>query len=157
MLALSYASVPIYSLFCKVTGYGGTVKRVQVDPNATLGSKKIKVRFNADVSPGLPMRFQINQKPILVATGEPSLVFYKAINTSDEPIEVMAIYNVAPHKAGKYFNKVSCFCFSRQTLMPNVEVVMPVSFFIDKEIENDSDAEDVGTITLSYTFFPYSK
>lgn len=158
MLCLTYASVPLYSIFCKVTGFGGTVKReFRSYSEEEIGFRLMKVRFNADVSPGLPLIFSSpTQGVVSVKPGENKLVFYSAENFSDEPIDVIAIYNVTPHKAGKYFYKVACFCFNRQTLQPHEKVVMPVSFFIDPEIENDHEMSEVHTMTLSYTFFKYS-
>ena len=155
MLSLAYISVPIYNLFCSVTGYGGTTKRYSENVTQELGSKTVQVSFSASTSRNLPLKFSTDQQTIPVKTGENVLMFYKAENTSDDVIDVMAIYNITPHKAGKYFNKVACFCFSKQTLEPKVEFVMPVSFFIDSDIENDPEMSDVSSITLSYTFFEY--
>ncbi len=156
MLLFTYASVPFYSLFCKVTGFGGTVREIKGYREARVGSRQLFVRFNADVAPGLSLRFSPpEEKVVSLKTGENKLVFYHAENTSDEPIEVIAIYNVTPHKVGRYFNKVACFCFNRQVLEPHERVVMPVSFFIDSDIENNPEVSEVRTITLSYTFFKY--
>ncbi len=156
MLALAYASVPLYSLFCKATGFGGTVRELRNYNPTRVGLRTMNVKFNADVASDLPMIFSPPEDKIVsVRTGENKLVFYYAENTSDKPIDVIAIYNVTPHKVGKYFNKVACFCFNRQVLQPHKRVVMPVSFFIDPTIEDNLEVDEVRTITLSYTFFKY--
>lgn len=156
MLALAYASVPLYRLFCQKTGYGGTTQ-VAKAPSITPGSREITVRFNADVHRDLPWRFRPLQTEIKVKVGENALAFYESQNGSDQPIWGMATYNVTPDKAGIYFNKVSCFCFEEQVLSPQQRVEMPVQFFIDPEFEKDPDLKDVHTITLSYTFFKLNK
>ncbi|AIL65938.1 Cytochrome C oxidase assembly protein CtaG [Rickettsiales bacterium Ac37b] len=152
MLMLTYASVPIYSLFCKLTGFAGTAK-INTQPTHVIGTKTIKVRFDANVDKDLPWIFKPKQYEVAVKTGENTLVFYMAKNLSNKPITGMAIYNVTPHKAGAYFNKIQCFCFEQQLLLPGQEILMPVSFYIDPEIEKDPYLEDVTAITLSYTFF----
>ena len=154
MLCFSFAAVPFYSLFCKVTGFGGTTQHA-LKASESVGSKMITVRFNSDVAPDVPWVFKPEQVSVQVKTGENKLVFYYAENLTEEPFDGMAIYNVTPHKAGKYFNKVHCFCFERQTLKPKEQVIMPVSFFIDPDIETDRETRRVNTITLSYTFFKY--
>ncbi|WCR53520.1 MAG: Cytochrome c oxidase assembly protein CtaG [Wolbachia endosymbiont of Ctenocephalides orientis wCori] len=152
MLCLSYASVPLYSVFCKVTGYGGTTKKVtNAITNAT--NQKIRVYFNADIMSDLPWEFKSETNYIDVNIGEQSLAFYYAKSLSDQPTFGMAVYNVTPFKAGKYFNKIACFCFNEQTLLPRQKAAMPVSFYIDPEIINDSNTKDLSEITLSYTFF----
>ncbi|MBQ4874775.1 MAG: cytochrome c oxidase assembly protein [Rickettsiaceae bacterium H1] len=157
MLSLAYASVPLYSLFCKVTGFGGTVREFRNYKEGNIGARVMKVRFNADVATGLPLKFSPPEEKIVsLRTGENRLVFYHAENTSNKEIDVIAIYNVTPHKIGKYFNKVACFCFNRQTLSPGEKVVMPVSFFIDPEIEKNKEVDEVRTVTLSYTFFKHN-
>ncbi|MCC2646008.1 MAG: cox11 [Rickettsiaceae bacterium] len=152
MVLLSFASVPLYSLFCKVTGYGGTVKDSPLSAGRK-GKRIITIRFDANVDPGLQWKFKAEQKQVKVLTGENALAFYSAENTSDEDIVGMSIYNVTPHKAGNYFNKIHCFCFEEQLLKAGEKVNMPVSFFIDPAIEDDKNLNDVDTITLSYTFF----
>lgn len=157
MLCFAYASVPLYSLFCKVTGFGGTVREFRGYNKEIIGNRLMKVKFNADVAQGLPLKFDPPEdKLVELKTGENKLVFYHAENISNEPIEVIAIYNVTPHKIGRYFSKVACFCFNRQILYPHERVVMPVSFFIDPEIETNKEVAEVRTITLSYTFFYYN-
>ncbi|MDB2415386.1 cytochrome c oxidase assembly protein [Rickettsiales bacterium] len=153
MLVLAYASFPLYSLFCRVTGYGGTPKIAEESDEIKIGERSFKVRFNADVNAGFKWDFKPAQYQVEVKTGEHKLVFYTAENIADEEITGVATYNVTPDKAGYYFNKIACFCFNEQTLSAKQKVDMPISFFIDPDIENDPDLMDVDTITLSYTFF----
>ncbi len=152
MALLAYASAPLYNLFCKVTGYGGTT---QIAKNGAdyIGSRKIEVRFDGNVNPDLPWEFKPEQNSVNITTGENILVFYYAHNKSSQAVTGTAVYNVTPHKAGKYFNKIQCFCFSEQLLAPNQQVHMPVSFFIDPAFDNDQEMKDVNAITLSYSFF----
>lgn len=150
---LTFASVPLYNLFCKVTGYGGTTKYATI-ASTRVGNKMMKVRFDANVDKNLPWQFKSEQDEVIVRVGENNLVFYTAENKTDKPIVGTAVYNVTPFKAGVYFNKIQCFCFEEQLLKPHQKMVMPVSFFIDPEIENDPNLQDVDTITLSYTFYP---
>ncbi len=156
MTMLTFASVPIYNLFCKVTGYGGTTKYTAI-ASERVGSKIMKIRFDANVDSNLPWSFKSEQNEAIIKVGENNLVFYSAENNTDEPIIGTAVYNVTPHKAGIYFNKIQCFCFEEQLLKPNQKMIMPVSFFIDPEIENDPNLQDVDTITLSYTFYPVKR
>ncbi len=150
---LTFAAVPIYNLFCKVTGYGGTTKYTSI-ASTRVGTKMMKVRFDANVANDLPWSFKSEQNEVTIRVGENNLVFYSAENKTDKPIIGTAIYNVTPHKAGAYFNKIQCFCFEEQLLKPNQKMIMPVSFFIDPAIEDDKNLQDVDTITLSYTFYP---
>jgi cytochrome c oxidase assembly protein subunit 11 len=152
MLGLTAAAVPLYRLFCQVTGYGGTTQRAAAAPTQGL-DRTITVRFNADVDPALPWSFQPEQRQIEVRIGEQSLAYYRARNRSDHPVVGQAVYNVTPFKAGPYFDKIACFCFDEQVLGPGEEVDMPVSFYVDPEILNDPDTRNMHTITLSYTFF----
>ncbi len=152
MIALTYAAVPLYSLFCRVTGYGGEIRRAESNPGRVI-DRVVTVRFNADVHPGLGWSFGPEQGPVKVRVGEDALVSYYAENTSPQPITGTAVYNVTPEKAGKYFNKTQCFCFQEQTLKPGERVHMPVTFFVDPSIAEDKNLDDVSTITLSYTFF----
>lgn len=155
MSVLVYYSSSIYRIFCKVTGYGGSIRRAPLHEVLPSGSVNIKVAFNADISPNLPWKFYPERSNVSVRTGEQNLVFYEAESLAELSTTGMAVYNVTPHKAGKYFYKVACFCFSRQVLGAKQKVIMPVSFVIDPAIENDPDTQDVHEITLSYTFFPY--
>ncbi len=152
MAGLTWASVPLYRLFCQVTGYGGTT-RDYIKPSNQIGRKKIKVNFDANINSDLKWIFKPEQLSINVRTGENSLIFYYAENLTGEALKGMAVYNVVPQTAGKYFNKVECFCFSEQTLQPFQKVNMPVLFFIDPKIEEDETLKDVTEITLSYNFF----
>jgi cytochrome c oxidase assembly protein subunit 11 len=152
MLGLTAAAVPLYQLFCQVTGYGGTTQRAEAAPGGEF-EQTITVRFNADIDPDLPWSFQPEQRQIEVRVGEQNLAFYGARNRSDHPIVGQATYNVTPFKAAPYFSKIACFCFDEQVLQPGEEVDMPVSFYVDPGILSDPDTQDVRTITLSYTFF----
>jgi cytochrome c oxidase assembly protein subunit 11 len=152
MLGLTAASVPLYRLFCRVTGYGGTTQVAEALPRAAL-DRTIKIRFNADVDPKLPWRFEPEQREVEVRLGEQHLAYFRAKNRSAHVITGQAAYNVTPDKVGAYFDKIACFCFNEQVLQPGEEVDMPVSFFVDPAILDDPNAREVTTITLSYTFF----
>ena len=153
MGVLSYASVPLYKLFCQVTGYGGTTQQV-TSPSSQILERKIKIRFDANTKPTLDWNFQPIQTSMDISVGQNALAFYQAENTGKDPVVGTATFNVTPEKAGVYFNKIDCFCFVEQLLAPQEAVEMPVSFFIDPDIVNDPNLDDVTTITLSYTFFP---
>jgi cytochrome c oxidase assembly protein subunit 11 len=152
MLAMSFAAVPLYRVFCAATGYGGTP---QIGPAQSPGAtaRAIVVRFNADTSPGMPWAFRPDQQQVTLHLGEEQVAFYSARNEADEPVAGTAVYNVTPDKVGKYFHKTACFCFNEQTLAPNQEMQFPVSFWVDPAIADDPNTADVTTITLSYTFF----
>ena len=152
MVGLAYASVPLYTLFCQVTGFGGTTQRAEAAPGVAL-DRTVKVRFNADVNAALPWSFHPNQREVTLKIGETYIASYRALNRSDTATVGTAVYNVTPEKAGAYFNKIECFCFTEQVLHPGEEVDMPVAFFVDPAIATDPKMEDVTTITLSYTFF----
>ncbi len=152
MLGLTAASVPLYDLFCRVTGFGGTTQVAEASPEAVT-DHVVRVSFNADREPDLPWRFQAAQRRMEVRLGENHLAFYTAENRSDRPIVGRAVYNVTPHKAGAYFAKVHCFCFEEQLLLPGETVEMPVSFFVDPAMLDDVNTADIHEITLSYTFF----
>lgn len=155
MVGLAFASVPLYQLFCQVTGYGGTTQTASETPtpNGDLSKRQIIVRFDGNVNSKLPWRFHPDQLEIVSETGVESLATYTATNTSDQAIVGTASFNVTPYKAGQYFSKVACFCFTEQTLAPGETVSMPVSFYVDPAIDEDPNTKDVTTITLSYTFF----
>jgi cytochrome c oxidase assembly protein subunit 11 len=153
MIGLSFAAVPLYRLFCQVTGYGGTTQVADVTPEAA-SERMMTIRFNADISPDLPWRFQPKQRSIEVRVGEPTVAYYEAENRSQRFTAGTAAFNVTPLKAGVYFNKVACFCFTEQALAAGERADMPVSFFVDPAIDDDPALADVDTITLSYTFFP---
>lgn len=152
MSALAYASVPLYNLFCKVTGFGGTTGKAEAAPHE-VGEKEVTVLFNADTASDLPWDFKPMQRKVTVKTGEDTLIFFEATNISDEPVTGVAVFNVTPNKLGKYFDKIQCFCFDNQLLQPGERMEMPVSFFVDPAMEADKDVNEVKTITLSYTFF----
>jgi cytochrome c oxidase assembly protein subunit 11 len=152
MTTFAYASVPLYNLFCKVTGFGGTTGVADQAPHQQ-GEREITVLFNADVAEGLNWEFKPLQRKVKVKTGQDTLVFFEAINVSSEPVIGVATFNVTPNKVGKYFDKIQCFCFENQLLAPGERMEMPISFYVDPEIENDRDVKEVRTITLSYTFF----
>lgn len=153
MLGLAYASVPLYRLFCQVTGYGGTPQVVENEAEHILKGSKIKVRFNGDVNSSLDWKFKPIQKQVEVALGEHTLIAYRAQNLGDQPVIGTATFNVTPLKVAPYFSKIECFCFTEQKLAPGETVDMPVSFYVDPELLNDSNAQEVKTITLSYTFY----
>lgn len=152
MVCLSFAAVPLYDLFCRMTGYGGKTGIAKEAPQ-TVFSRQMQIRFNADVAQELPWEFAPDQGPVSVKLGEEKLVTFRARNISDKPVFGTAIYNVTPLLAAQYFNKIQCFCFENQRLQPGEEMHMPVSFFIDPAIENDPFLKDLQTVTLSYTFF----
>lgn len=152
MVLLAYAAVPLYNLFCKATGYGGTTKVTTV-ASSKIGQRKVKVHFDANIEPALLWEFAPEQSSVEVITGENVLVFYYAYNYSSQDIIATAVYNITPHKAGKYFNKIQCFCFVEQLLTSGQKVHMPVSFFIDAAFDDDPEMKDVNNITLSYSFF----
>lgn len=155
MLLLTAASVPLYRLFCEVTGYGGTTMREEeAGKSVPVLAREVNIRFNADIAPELPWEFLPGQKEIKIKVGEQKLVYYTARNKLDKPIKGTATYNVLPFSAGSHFVKVDCFCFQEQTLEANQEVSMPILFYIDPAIMDDRELDDVKTITLSYTFFP---
>ena len=153
MLGAAYASVPLYQLFCQVTGYGGTTQVAESAPEAA-GERVFTIRFNADVDPKLPWAFQPVEREMTVKVGESGLALFRAENLSARATAGTATFNVTPLKAGQYFNKVQCFCFTEQRLAPGVSIDMPVSFFVDPAIVEDPNLQEVKTITLSYTFFP---
>ena len=152
MVGMSYAAVPLYKLFCQVTGYGGATRTAVAAPGPVDG-RLMTVRFNADTSGGLPWRFRPLRREVVVRIGEETLAFYEARNEAGHAIAGTATFNVTPHKAGPYFDKIDCFCFERQVLAAGERAEMPVSFFIDPAILDDPGLSDVKTITLSYTFF----
>jgi cytochrome c oxidase assembly protein subunit 11 len=152
MGGLSFAAVPLYRIFCQVTGYGGTTQTADALPDE-IGARVIKVRFNADIGRDMPWRFRPAQREIAVRLGEPGLAYFEATNRSELEVTGSATFNVTPAKAGIYFNKVACFCFDSQVLAPGQSARLPVSFFIDPAIADDRNLDDVSTVTLSYTFF----
>ncbi|MGO1120244.1 cytochrome c oxidase assembly protein [Rhodovibrionaceae bacterium A322] len=152
MVGLAFASVPLYQLFCQVTGFGGTTQVAEALPEE-ISDRVIKVRFNADTNARLPWDFKAKQREIQTRIGEPQLAFFQAKNVAERPTVGTAVFNVTPDRAGQYFNKVQCFCFDEQLLAPGQEIDMGVSYFIDPAILEDPALDNVSTITLSYTFF----
>lgn len=155
MLGLSFASVPLYDMFCRVTGYGGTPLRASEEQASAVvaDTREFTIRFDANTSGELPWTFKPEQKTVTVKAGEQKVIFYKAINHSDRPVTGRATFNVSPDKTGPYFVKVDCFCFTEQTLQPGQDVDMPVLFYVDPAISDEARLSEVKTITLSYTFF----
>lgn len=152
MVALVAVSAPLYSLFCRVTGLGGTPRVADHGPSG-MSQQTMEVRFDASVMKGMPWRFRPGQTSMTVRLGETRLAVFTVENLSDEPVTGTATFNVTPVKAGAYVNKVQCFCFSEQRLEPGQKAELPVSFFIDPAIASAPDTNEVRTITLSYTFF----
>ena len=154
MILLSFASVPIYSLFCKATGFGGTTQKVdEFRAYGVKGTRNLSIEFDANTNPDLPWSFVPKQRKAAITTGHTNLIFYEVENLSKKDIIGVAIYNVTPYKVAKYFVKVHCFCFEEQLLKAGEKILMPVSFFIDPEFDKDQEMNDVDTITLSYSFF----
>lgn len=151
---LAFASVPLYRLFCQVTGFGGTSQRTAAH-STHMVDRSVTITFDANTDRRLPWKFEPLEKSVTVRIGENRLVAFRATNESAVPTRGTATYNVTPFAAGKYFNKVQCFCFEEQRLASNQSVNMPVSFFIDPAILDDPEVRDVTNITLSYTFFSY--
>ena len=159
MLGLGYAAVPLYDLFCRVTGFGGTTQRA-TESDAALASQfaasggggQMSIRFDASIARNVPWTFKPAQSTDTVQIGVRDMAFYTARNNSDVPITGTATFNVEPEQAGKYFNKIQCFCFTEQTLQPGQEVRMPVLYFVDPAILQDEQAQGIEQITLSYTF-----
>ncbi|GIK49688.1 MAG: cytochrome c oxidase assembly protein CtaG [Alphaproteobacteria bacterium] len=152
MAGLAAAAVPLYDAFCKLTGYGGTTQEASAAPSQIL-DRRIRVRFDSNIAPDLPVAFAPQQISESLRIGETGLAFYTVRNLSDEPVVARATYNVTPHVAGQYFAKLECFCFQDRLLAPGEEAELPVVFFVDPEIVNDPDTAEIGTLTLSYTFF----
>ncbi|HLC09306.1 MAG TPA: cytochrome c oxidase assembly protein [Methyloceanibacter sp.] len=152
MLGLAFASVPLYRLFCQVTGYGGIPQRAERAPDQVL-DRTVRIRFDANVATGLPWSFEPVQQVMDVKIGEQALAFYKATNNGTIPVTGTAIFNVAPEIAGRYFTKIECFCFKQQTLTAGTSVEMPVIFFVDPKIVEDENTKNISEITLSYTFY----
>ena len=154
MVAMSYAFVPLYNLFCRVTGFGGTTLVAETLPDEDeILDRQVTIKFNGQTNKKLPWEFKPEQREITVNLGQRGLTAFSAYNKADKPTAGSAIYNVTPLKAGQYFHKVQCFCFDEQILQPKEYVDMPVMFYIDPAMNDDPLMEDVDTITLSYTFF----
>jgi len=153
MVGMSYAAVPLYSWFCKTTGFGGIPQIAHVGPGH-ISDRTIVVRFDANVGAGLPWRFEPERTSIEVRLGEVVTIYYTVTNLSEHETAGQAAYNVTPTTVGAYFAKINCFCFTEQRLAPGEKREMAVVFYVDPEMVKDSDQDDLNTITLSYTFFP---
>jgi cytochrome c oxidase assembly protein subunit 11 len=153
MAGVGYASVPLYRMFCQVTGFGGTTQRADAAPGAVQSGKRISIRFDAN-RVGLPWEFKPERTQETVVIGQRDVTFFTAKNLSKVPTTGTATFNVTPSQAGKYFSKIQCFCFTEQTLTPGRQMRMPVIFYVDPKILDDPDARDIEEITLSYTFYP---
>jgi cytochrome c oxidase assembly protein subunit 11 len=151
MVGVSFAAVPLYDWFCRVTGFGGTPMIGQQAP-ATPGEFVVTVRFNANTQPQLPWRFEPVQPSVQLRVGEEGVGFYQARNLSDRPATGISTYNVTPEVVGKYFHKTACFCFEEQTLEPGQQVDMPLAFWVDPRIAEDPNTRGIRTITVNYTF-----
>jgi len=152
MLALAFAAVPLYRIFCQVTGFGGTTMTADAAPGAVAG--QVGVRFDANIEPRLPWKFVPEQETVRIHPGARTTIYYNATNYTARPTTGQAIFNVTPESAGKYFSKIECFCFTEQTLKPGQSVRMPVVFFVDPKLRDDPDTNHIDEITLSYTFYP---
>ena len=153
MFFLTFAAVPLYKLFCQVTGYGGTPKIGNVKDPINVSEKKIKIEFNSDVNKKLNWSFKPEQRSMESKIGDSILAFYKAKNNGNKSITGIATYNILPFEAAQYFNKVDCFCFENQTLEPGEEILLPINFYIDTKILDDPSVKHLNSIILSYTFF----
>jgi cytochrome c oxidase assembly protein subunit 11 len=151
MLSLSYAAVPLYDIFCRVAGFGGTTQIASSSPGST-GHPNINIRFESNITDSLNWDFYSKTKTVKIPMGEEKTIYYFAKNLSDEPIVGTATFNVTPAKAGQYFMKIDCFCFVEQLLNPGESMNMPVTFFIDPDLYKDENVQEVNEITLSYTF-----
>jgi cytochrome c oxidase assembly protein subunit 11 len=152
MLALAFASVPLYRVFCQVTGFGGTTQVADRAPGAVAG--QIGIRFDANIEPSMPWKFEPEQNTVRVHPGARTTIYYRATNLVARPTTGRAVFNVTPSQAGQYFSKIECFCFTEQTLKAGASVRMPVIFYVDPKIREDEDTKTIDEITLSYTFYP---
>ena len=152
MVALAFASVPLYRMFCQVTGFAGTTQRASEAPGAVAGT--IGVRFDANIDPALPWKFEPVQETVRIHPGERTTIYYRATNYTARNTTGRAIFNVTPEDSGPFFSKIACFCFTEQTLKPGESVLMPVVFFVDPRIRDNEVTRAIDEITLSYTFYP---
>ena len=152
MLGLAFASVPLYRIFCQVTGFGGTTMKAEAAPGAVAG--QVGVRFDANIDPRLPWKFEPGQSTVRIQPGARTVIHYKATNFTARKTVGTATFNVSPAVAGQYFSKIECFCFTEQTLKGGESVKMPVVFFVDPKIREDEATRHIDEITLSYTFYP---
>jgi cytochrome c oxidase assembly protein subunit 11 len=152
MTGMAFAAVPLYRVFCRITGYGGTTQTAVAAPSRIL-DRRIVVRFDANVSPDLPVEFAPKQLSETLRIGQTGIAYYRVRNLSNERVTARASYNVTPHVAGQYFAKIQCFCFQDRTLAPGEEAELPVVFFVDPDLVSDPETAGIDTLTLSYTFF----
>jgi cytochrome c oxidase assembly protein subunit 11 len=155
MVGLAFASVPLYRMFCQVTGFAGTTQRANAAPGAVAG--QIGVRFDANIDPALPWKFEPVQERVRIHPGQRTTIYYRATNYTARNTTGRAIFNVTPENTGPFFSKIECFCFTEQTLKPGESVLMPVVFFVDPRIRDDEATSHIDEITLSYTFYPVEK
>lgn len=153
MVGASFAAVPFYSWFCRVTGYAGTTGRAEAPVADEALDQVVTVNFNASIATDMPWEFSPKQKSMEIRIGETGLTFFEAYNPTNEPIAGQAGFNVVPFSVGEYFDKIDCFCFNMQVLQPGERIDMPVTFFVDPEMLADRDSRDVTNITLSYTMY----
>jgi cytochrome c oxidase assembly protein subunit 11 len=153
MAGLSFAAVPLYRLYCQVTGYQGTTQKAEKASDVVL-DRVVKVHFDGNVAAELPWKFEPVQSSLDVKVGENTLAFYKATNMSDKPTVGTAVFNVTPDAVGTHFNKVQCFCFTEQRLEPGQSMEMAVSFFVDPTFVTDEETQHLSELTLSYSFYP---
>ena len=154
MLALAFAAVPLYRAFCQATGFGGTTQRAVVAPGAQVAAGSIGVRFDANINPQLPWRFEPEQETVRIQPGARTTIYFDATNLSARTTTGQAVFNVTPEQAGPYFSKIQSFCFNEQTLKAGEKARMPVVFFVDPKVRTDPATSDIDEITLSYTFYP---
>jgi len=155
MVGAAYAAVPLYRIFCQVTGFDGTVRRAKEPPKVAL-AQTLTVRFDTNVR-GVPFTFEPEFRTQDIQIGKPALAFFKVTNTSDRAVTAQAAYNVVPETAGPYFQKLECFCFTEQTLQPGQTVEFPMTYFVAPEFASDPETRTMPEVTLSYTFFPVEK
>ena len=153
MVGMAYAAVPLYNLFCRVTGYAGTTQVAVNSEGIRIIDREVKVRFDANIEKGFGWEFAPVQRDVALKLGETREIAYRARNLTDKPLTGTATFNVTPQSAGAYFNKIECFCFTETTVQPGEELIMPVVFFVDPDMADTEETRDIHTITLSYTFF----
>lgn len=153
MVGASFAAVPFYTWFCKVTGYAGTTGRAEALPADEVLDQTVTVHFDANLAPGMPWEFRPKQRSVEIKLGETGLAFFEAYNPTKEPVAGQAGFNVVPFSTGEYFDKIACFCFELQVLQPGERIDMPVTFYVDPAMLNDRETRDVTNITLSYTMY----
>jgi len=155
MVGVAYAAVPLYQIFCEATGYGGTTQKSSGNPKGVI-ARPMTVRFDSNVDSGLNWTI-VPSKPVTDDIGKVDTVNFVATNNSDKPVTGQAIFNVSPERAGLYFNKIECFCFTEQTLQPGETVQMPIVFFVDPDLDQNAELDTLRELTLSYTFYPVNK